>query len=75
MENELLIKIWKEVKEKFEVLRKLEDKLDVLDKEKVIYLKLCEEVYNVCDNVRVSLLRCVVGLLGLVFLIRVLIKR
>lgn len=29
MEKELLIKIWKEVKEKFDVLRKLEDKLDV----------------------------------------------
>lgn len=31
MEKELIIKMWKEVEEKFEVLGKLEDKFDVKD--------------------------------------------
>lgn len=35
--------MWKEVDEKLEVLGKLEDKFDVKDKEKVIYLKLYEK--------------------------------
>lgn len=43
MEKELLLKIWKEVDEKFEVLRILEDKLNVKEKEDVIMLKLCKE--------------------------------
>lgn len=74
MENELLIKIRKEAKEKLEALRKSEDKSDVLDKEKAIHLKLREEVQNVCDNVRVSLLTRVARLLRPFSLMRTLTK-
>lgn len=56
MEKELLIKMWKEIEEKFEVLRKLENKLDVKEKEEVIYWKLYEKEKNVCDIVRKNVL-------------------